>query len=390
MKQDLKMKRQNTVLITMSLRRSAFFLFAVLAIHVVSGDAEYDSGSRDIFVSLPSSCIWTSATEFPIPIMDEAVVTYGNSIYTFAGISVGLGVPNSYRFDGTTWTAIAAYPWACGVEWPSAVSDGKFIYIMNGSKFCPFVYSTDLFRYDPNSDSYLQLASNTVGTWSQTAVYLNGKIYKMGGKNAGGYQAVLEIYDIATDTWTFGAALLQPAGFAASWTQNGFVYVAGGVIESGVYTSKTYRYDPGSNSWDDSAIEDLPESRWGAATAVYGGSVVLAGGYIGLSGDLTSSAIYWDSNADEWITLPDMPDARARMNGAADDTGFYAIGGTAVPGDLNGTVINQKFSCPSTPTPTPTATATPTPTPTPCTGRCNPTPRPHPTPTRRPTPAPQP
>ena len=189
------MKKQKAVLITTHLRWSAFFLFAVLlVIRGISGASEYGQGGKQTFTNVnpPSNCVWAFATEFPISILDEAVVTHGNNIYTFAGISDGLGVPNSYKFDGTTWTPIASYPWACGVEWPSAVTDGKFIYIMNGSKFCPLVYSTDVFRYDPNTDSYTQLASNSVGTWSQTAVYLNGKIYKMGGKNASGYQTALD------------------------------------------------------------------------------------------------------------------------------------------------------------------------------------------------------
>ncbi len=215
---NLKMNKQKTVFITTLLRWSAFSPFAVLlVIQVISGASEYGQDGKESFVNLnpPSGCVWTFATEFPIPIMDEAVVPYGNNIYTFAGISNGLGVPNSYKFDGTTWIPIAPYPWACGVEWPSAVTDSKFVYIMNGSKFCPFVYSTDVFRYDPNTDTYTQLASNSVGTWNQTAVYLNGKIYKMGGKNASGYQTALEIYDIATDMWSLGASLPQPAGFAA-------------------------------------------------------------------------------------------------------------------------------------------------------------------------------
>src|SRR5262245_58589017 len=169
MKEMPKMNKQKSVFITTRLRWSAFFLFAVfLVMQVISGASEYGRGGKETFVNInpPSDCIWTFATEFPIPIMDEAVVTYGNNIYTFAGISNGLGVPNSYKFDGTTLTPIAPYPWACGVEWPS-----------NGSKFCPLVYSTDLFRYDPNTDTYTQLASNSVGTWNQTAVYLNGNIY---------------------------------------------------------------------------------------------------------------------------------------------------------------------------------------------------------------------
>jgi N-acetylneuraminic acid mutarotase len=197
----------------------------------------------------PSNCLWASAAMFPIPIMDEAVVTFGSNIYSFGGISEGKGVPNAYRFDGTMWTPIAPYPSACGVESASAVTDGTFIYIMNGNTFCPLTYSTDVYRYNPSTDTYTQLSSTSVGTWNQTAVYLNGKIYKMGGKNAAGYQTALEIYDTVTDTWSFGVPLPEPTGFASSFTLNGLIYIAGGVVASGVATNAIFAYDPVAQTW---------------------------------------------------------------------------------------------------------------------------------------------
>jgi N-acetylneuraminic acid mutarotase len=341
----------------------------------------------------PSNCVWTSAAMFPIPIMDEAVVTLGGNIYTFGGISEGKGVPNAYKFDGTTWTPIAPYPSACGVESPSAVTDGTFIYIMNGSTFCPLTYSTDVYRYDPSTDTYTQLSSNNVGTWNQTAVYLNGKIYKMGGKNATDYQTALEIYDIFTDTWSFGIPLPEPTGFASSWTQDGFIYIAGGVVASGVATNGIYAYDPVLQAW--LSVAGLPDTRWGAAAAVYGDTIVMAGGLVGGVDfvNVSASAIYG-----EWVALPDMLEKRARMNGAVLGGSFYVIGGFSSEGDfLIGTTSNQELTCQFGPTPTPTATPSSTTTPTPSltpTPTATPTPkvtpRPHPTPRPRPTPLPRP
>jgi len=345
----------------------------------------------------PSNCVWTSAATFPIPIMDEAVVTLGSNIYTFGGISEGKAVPNAYKFDGTTWTPIAPYPSACGVESPSAVTDGTFIYIINGSTFCPLVYSTNVYRYDPSTDTYTQLSSTSVGTWNQTAVYLNGKIYKMGGKNATDYQTALEIYDIVTDSWLFGTPLPEPTGFASSWTQDGLIFVAGGVVASGVATNAIYAYDPVTQTWF-SVCCDLPDTRWGAAAAVYGDTFVMAGGLVGGVDfvNVSASAIYAGGNG--WVALPDMLEKRARMNGAVLGGSFYVIGGFSSEGDfLIGTTSNQELTCQFGPTPTPTATpsstATPTPSPTPtpaATPTPKVTPRPHPTPRPRPTPLPRP
>ena len=340
----------------------------------------------------PSNCVWTSAATFPIPIMDEAVVTLGSNIYTFGGISEGKGVPNAYKFDGTMWTPIAPYPSACGVEFPSAVTDGTFIYIMNGSTFCPLVYSTNVYRYDPSTDTYTQLSSTSVGTWNQTAVYLNGKIYKMGGENATDYQTALEIYDTVTDTWLFGTPLPEPTGFASSWTQDGLIFVAGGVVASGVATNAIYAYDPVAQAWF--SVAGLPDTRWGAAAAVYGDTIVMAGGLVGGVDfvNVSASAIYAGGNG--WVALPDMLEKRARMNGAVLNGNFYVIGGFSSESDfLIGTTSNQKLTCRFGPTPTPTVTPTPsatptvspTTTPTP-TAMPRATPRPRPTPQPRPTP----
>ena len=337
-------------------------------------------GDAPVDPNPPSNCVWTSAATIPIPIMDEAAVELGGNIYTFGGVSEGKGVPNAYKFDGTTWTPIAPYPSACGVESASAVTDGTFIYIINGTTFCPATYSTDVYRYDPNTDSYTQLASTSVGTWNQSAVYLNGTIYKMGGNNASGYQTALERYDIVSDTWSFGAPLPEPAGFAGSWTQNGLIYVAGGIVASGVATDRIYSYDPAIDAW--ASLPNLPDTRWGAATALYGNGVIMAGGLVGGVDDenVSTSVIYLSESG--LITLPDMPQKRARMNGAVLDGSFYVIGGFSSEADfLFGTITNQKLTCQFAPPPTPTPTTTPTPSATPrVTPRPRPTSRPRPTP----------
>jgi len=364
-----------------------------LAIQMIRHASGQETNNKEASISgdPPPSCVWTSAATIPIPIMDEAVVTLGSNIYTFGGVSEGKGVPNAYKFDGTTWTPIAPYPSACGVESASAVTNGTFIYIMNGSTFCPLTYSTDVYRYDPNTDTYTQLTSNTVGTWTQTAVYLNGKIYKMGGKNASDYQTALEVYDIATDTWSLGFPLPEPTGFAVSWTQSGLIFIAGGVVASGVATNSIYAYDPVNDTW--TSVADLPDTRWGTASAVYGNGVVMAGGLVGGVDyqNVSTSTIYSEGG---WVALPDMPEKRARGNGAVLDGSFYVIGGFSSESDfLIGTTSNQKITCQFGPTPTPTVTPTPSATPTATgtpTATITPTPTSSPTPTASPTASPTP
>src|SRR5690606_1609822 len=244
-----------------------------------------------------SPCGWTAAAVSPQPILDQATTTIGNNLYTFAGVSGGAMIALAQKFDGTTWTNLAPVPSA--LEFPTAVSDGTSAYIMNG-----VVSSGDsvnsLYRYNPATNDYTTLASSSVSTWNQAAVYLNGKIYKIGGYvSAGGSSsssAALEIYDISSNTWSAGAPYPVAQGWMAAYTDGTYVYVAGGIAaETGSTSSvKTYRYDPGTNTWDDAAIADLPVSRWGAASSIttYNGGWVIAGGYV--ADTISASAIQWD------------------------------------------------------------------------------------------------
>ncbi len=182
--------------------------------------------------------------EMPIPIADQAIATLGNNIYSFSGASDGALTGLSYEFDRKTWRAIAPYP--VPTESSSAVSDGtRYIYVMNGVSSGQ-IYQTAMYRYDPVTNSYAQMASNAVATRNQSALYANGKIYKIGGKDASGYQTALEIYDVATNTWALGAPLptVMPSGVA--WTKNDFIYMG------------SYRYHIGTNTWS----VDIPATTW--------------------------------------------------------------------------------------------------------------------------------
>jgi|GEM_PF-791449 len=325
----------------------------------------------------PGVCTWTAAAVIPSPILDEPVTSVGGNIYTFSGIQNGVEVATSYRFDGATWTTIAPLPGDS--EYAAAVNDGTNIYVLGGSDQAGFAQTT-VYRYNVGTDSYTTLAPFSIPTWNQAAVYLNGKIYKLGGTTGFTSNNAFEIYDIASNTWSAGASYPIPISFVSLFVRGNFIYAAGGLDRStNLDTAKTYRYDPATNTWDDAAIADLPAPRWAAACALYNGNGVLAGGSSGNT--ILNSVISWDQATNTWSTLPNMSGERHRMSGAVLNGSFYVVGGrsNASPGFI-GTNDNQKLTCgvvptpspsvsPFTPTPTPTIPPTPTPTPTP-----NPTP----------------
>ena len=309
--------------------------------------------AEDIINAPNEVCGWTAGTVHPVTILDQATVSQGGFLYTFGGVSTAI-IANARKFDGTTWTDIAPLPAA--LEFPTAVSDGTNIYILGGALTGTGTPQTTLYRYNVATNDYTTLAPFTTGTWNQAAAYLGGKIYKFAGTGpATASTNVLEIYDVAGNTWTAGAPYPLLASFVSAFTQGGFVYGAGGIQSVGsVATLKTYRYDPVANTWDDAAIADLPLTRWGAASSgtAYGSGAaagwVLAGGYENgtATANISTTVIRWNSTTNAWTSLASMPGERARMTGAQLGGSFYVIGGRSVASaGFVGTNSNHKLAC---------------------------------------------
>ncbi len=365
---------------------------------------------------------WTEQAPYPIAIWGHAVASVGGNVYSFGGIVNNTAITNAYKYSPATntWTPIAPLPEPRA--WFSGTTDGTYIYLLGGEDQ-NFNTTATLWRYDPISNTYnTSLPSYTIPTYFHACAYLNGKIYRIAGR-AIGTDFHVEVYDIATNTWSMAANYPFANHSLMAVALGNYIYAGGGNASP----NKTWRYDPSTNTWDDAAIADLPAGRTVAASGAYNGRWILAGGDVNFA--LSSSAIAWDPATNTWSDLPSMVQARDYLAGATAGQSFYAVAGSSAPG--TGTNDNQQYTeilcatptptatvtptttatatATSTPTTTPTstpgATATPTPaptatptvmpsvtpttTPTP-TPRVTPTPRIQPTPRQRPTPAPRP
>lgn len=290
----------------------------------------------------PPVADWVAVADYPIPILDQATAVQNGALYSFTGVTAGVLTPNTYKFDGTAWTAIAPHP--AMVEGPVAVSDGTYIYILGGTDNNGNPVNT-MYRYSPATNSYQAMAPFTTAVWATAAAVVNGKIVKVAGYNSGGATAATEIYNIALGTWSAGADLPFALGFHSAFAHNGFVYVVGGVDAASNTSTKTWRYDPVLNVWDDAVVTDLPVSRWGAATIETPTGVLLAGGYVGgtSSSNLSATAIAWDGPTNTWQTFPAMLAARARMTGGMLQGTPTVIGGRDSAGGFNGTQLVQVY-----------------------------------------------
>ncbi|MEO6252070.1 MAG: hypothetical protein ABIO79_02085, partial [Ferruginibacter sp.] len=319
---------------------------------VPAGDTDpnpANNTSTDTDTQAGASCSWTTSTVYPIPVLDQTVSVVGTNLYSFAGVSNSAVVTNSYKFDGTTWTPILAYP--IGVEYPASTGDGTNVFIVGGALTGTGVPQTTMYRYNVALNTYTLMAPCNIATWNPNAVYLNGKIYKFGGTTAVTTvsSSALEIYDIAGNSWTAGANMPSPASFMSGFTDGVYIYACGGLDANGTVPSlKTYRYNVATNTWDDAAIADLPATRWGPAYCFFNGTGILAGGYVGgaATANISTSAISWSPVTNTWTTLANMPADRARMNGGYLCGSFYIVGGRSqASAAFVGTNSNHKYNC---------------------------------------------
>jgi N-acetylneuraminic acid mutarotase len=290
---------------------------------------------------------WQYVTPYPIPIMDQTTTAMDGALYSFAGVSAGAIIAAAYKYEDSAWTQIASLPVA--LEYPVAVNDGTYIYILGGSGSDGVPVST-MYRYNPQTNGYQVMAPSAVATWGAAAVVVGDKIVKFGGKvvNAGvsGESDATEVYDIGTNTWSVGTAYPHALGFVSAFVHGGYAYGAGGIGGNPpIAYPTTYRYDVMTNVWDDASITELPDLRWGAATIELPGGVLLAGGYVGggAAANLSPSAIFWNASSDSWTSFPPLRSARARMTGALSRGQPLVIGGRPTAGGFSGTIEVQAF-----------------------------------------------
>ena len=294
----------------------------------------------------PAPTPWYFAARYPLEIVGQGTTSIGSAEYSFGGLAATVLTSNSYRFAGNTWTTIAPLPLA--VYSAAVASDGTYAYIIGGVASAT---TSAGYRYDPSSNTFASIAPSPTATYGSAAVYLDGRIYKIGGFVGQGATSsnAVEVYDVAVGTWSTVAPYPTALGFVSAFASNHYIYAAGGANGLLQPTLKTYRYDPAANVWNDGAFADLPQARWGAASAAFHNGGLVAGGYVGGSSNtlISTTALQWLADSNVWAGLPNMLKARARFGGGVLRGCFFAFGGLSPngAGSVSGTRENQALDC---------------------------------------------
>jgi len=202
---------------------------------------------------------WTSAT--PMPLSDAAIAyahaqcdNQPNSFYVIEGNNQTIArTTKAWRYDADTdtWNVLAPIPNPPGNVGTAAVCHQGFIYVAGGAH----VGFNRLFIYDVANDTWTAGANIPRNVLGAAMGAFGGKAYLIGGDDdltlGSGTSNEVDIYDIASDTWTTTGAPMPTAVIEGGWRQVGqYVYVVGGWTDTfPVNSNVTQRYDMSANTW---------------------------------------------------------------------------------------------------------------------------------------------
>jgi hypothetical protein len=250
-------------------------------IYAISGwDSNYSSkGTNEMYDIATDS--WIMKASMPTPRSNFGIAVYQNKIYCIGG-SITEGVSGSnevYNPQSDTWETRAPMPIAkSGLD--ANVVDGK-IYLIEADANGIFAQCQ---VYDIAADTWSTKSVKAYfprGFSGYASVVLDNRIYFIGSNNT-------QIYDPATEKWSYGAPIPWYLGGSAAATTGVFapkrIYVMGG---GGVLSyAYNYVYDPETDVWNRAA--DMPTARGDVGIAVVDDVLYAIGGdsawYFGVFG----------------------------------------------------------------------------------------------------------
>src|ERR1700738_953915 len=201
-----------------------------------------------LLLAIPAAALFVACGASPNgptrPLVSRVPATSANS----ASFRV-VGQPN-----GTSWTINSPIPEPLGVAQGATVAsgDGSRIYHIGG--ITGAMTPTKRVRiYSIADDAWSDAADIPVTTGIRTfgaAVELNGFIYVFGGVDETGVLDTTWIYDEAKDAWSRGANMPGPRFGSAVVTDGTTIWVAGGgrSLSLGYESGTAWQYDPATDA----------------------------------------------------------------------------------------------------------------------------------------------
>ena len=269
----------------------------------------YNAASVDLYLSVDPG----AGTVQPKYAIDGGIVNTLGSPVTLAGDLLA-AVQGSYQINGTD-SALAV-----GII---ATSTGP------GPEFNA---QWDLIEVDADpvtADGNWQFIADFDEVRHENAfVQAGDKFYLLGGRESQN----VEIYDLATQSWSTGAASPTILNHFQAVEVDGLIYAVTAFVDNNfpneAPAQNIYIYDPVADEWIVGSEIPATRRRGGAGAVEYNGKIyVVSGNANGHSGPAVTWFDEWDPATNTWTQLDDIPHGRDHFFVEVVGNKLYAIGG---------------------------------------------------------------
>jgi N-acetylneuraminic acid mutarotase len=278
---------------------------------------------------------WQPGIMLPGPRLEPGLTALGQQLVMLGGFSGGLedDLPITSEVDvldtlTNTWTQLPDAP----VQWTHVQLFGVdgTLYLLGGESGSAYVAQGSAFALDPGATTWRALSPLPAGLERGAAGLVSAPphLYLLGGAGTQDALASCLDYDLLTDTWTQLPDLPAPRSHPAAMRRgDGTLIVFGGLstLDASEPLADAVALPLGADTWTPMGAAPLPTPRGGCAYGIVQGQFICAGGESGVAALHVADS--YDPNTDQWTALPDLPAARAGIQGVAIGERLYIPGG---------------------------------------------------------------
>lgn len=299
---------------------------------IVKGD-QFRSNSGELYDT--SKNTWTSLPSMPASQMGGVSTQIGKKIYFFGGLGgssypgdniFSLNITQVFDIEKKEWLSLS--PMSTPRDGATYAVVNNKVYLFGGiggiSNERRILTSVEVYDIATNRWSYLP-SMKTAREGASVAV-LDGKIYLFGGgadSDTNDHYNLSEVFDTKTNTWTVLPSMKFKRLNATSTVLDGKIYIFGG-SDGRQFLTNGEVFNPATNTWSLTASMNAPIYR--AGSAVINGKIYLFGGDSGPNN--SNSGEIYNPQTDSWTSLPPMLTPRTSAGHVVMDSKIYLIGGS--------------------------------------------------------------
>ena len=197
---------------------------------------------------------------------------------------------------------------------------GGFLYCIGG-----YPRGFPVERFDPQTNTWSQVASLIKRTFAPAAVAFDDRIYVFGGKDGFQPLSTVQCYQPSNNSWSLGPAMRHARKALCAVALNGDVYAIGGCANDNNSLSTVEKLNMASHEWTETS--PMTQERKYACAAVLGDKILVIGGGQNTSSSALGSCEIYNPHEDQWSVLADINGPRAAGGLGRVEGKVYIFGG---------------------------------------------------------------